>query len=502
MAELSTLVGTLGGELIAPAAGSIPVDVRRVRLDSRQVERGDLFAALEGSRESGARYVREALERGASAILCARAPEGVLPVPVWLHREARAVAGRAAAELLGRPSHGMFVVAVTGTNGKTTTAHLAAQLMRACGKKSGVLGTSGHSLADGARIGASHTTPDAPSLQELLFRHRALGGDALALEASSHALSQDRLAGLEVSVAVFTNLTRDHLDYHGDMEAYGWAKQRLFAGLESRAAAVVRADDPWSERMAAAARERGARVFTYSTRSPADLVASDVEIGSEGTRVTLHGMGIHRIRVNLPLLGRFNVENALAAAASVLVGGASPSTIVEGLASVSPAPGRLERVALGAPFEVLVDYAHTPDALEKVLTALRECSARSRPHARLIVLFGCGGERDSGKRPVMGALAGRLADLVILTSDNPRSEDPAAIAAAVRSGLQGANAAWLEELDRARAIARALELARPGDLVLLAGKGHEDTQEIAGVRTAFDDRQVARQAWASRGGVR
>ena len=417
-------------------------------------------------------------------------------VPNWVHPQARRVAGEAAASVHGHPSRDLFVVAVTGTNGKTTTAHLAGQLLSLCGRSAAVLGTTGHVLAGGLQLHATHTTPDAPELQRLLARHRDLGGDAVALELSSHALEQERHAGLAVDVAIFTNLTRDHLDYHGDMDRYAAAKRRLFEGLTRDGTAVVRAGDPFGDTMAAAAAERGAHVLRFGTGSRVDLGASDVVVEPGGTHFSIHGMGISRTRVFLPLVGRFNVENALAALAAVLSSGVSPSNALDGLASVSPAPGRLEAVPTGERgFTVLVDYAHTPDALASVLGTLRDV----RGEGRLVCLFGCGGDRDRGKRAPMGRVVGELADVAVVTSDNPRGEDPAAIVAEVCAGMEGTDAERIVEVDRKAAIERALALAQEGDLVLLAGKGHETIQVFADRSVPFDDRAVAR-AWLERPG--
>ena len=484
--DLSRLVELLGGGCVFPL-GDGP-DVAGVRLDHRAVGSGDLFAALPGSATDGARFVPEAVASGACAVLSPAPIEPPPPVPNWVHPEARRVAGEAAAEVLGRPSEALTVIAVTGTNGKTTVAHLCGQLLSAAGRTPAVLGTAGHRLGSGGRLEpAAHTTPDAPELQRLLARHRAEGGDAVALELSSHALEQERHAGLAIDVAVFTNLTRDHLDYHGDMERYAAAKERLFAALGEHGAAVVNTDDPASERMKRVAARRGARVITFSTRSRADLRASEVETGPRGTLLGFVGMGIPRTRVSFPLPGRFNVENALAATAAVLVSGASPSSVLEGLATVSPAPGRLERVPTGElGFDVFVDYAHTEDALRVVLTSLREVCA-----GRLICVFGCGGDRDPGKRAPMGAVVGELADVAVATSDNPRGEDPRAILAQVERGLARAAAQYRVVVDRAQAIRAALETAEAGDVVLIAGKGHETTQVVGREVLEFDDRAVA-----------
>jgi UDP-N-acetylmuramoyl-L-alanyl-D-glutamate--2,6-diaminopimelate ligase len=497
MMALSELIARHGGSCQPALADRGPL-VGGVQLDSRVVRPGDLFAALPGSVADGSRFVAQALQRGAVAVLSPRSlAEVTARVPNWIHDHARRVAGASAAELCGNPSQSMFVAAVTGTNGKTTTAHLTGQLLEHVGRRPAVLGTAGNRLADGVWFNASHTTADAPALQALLARHRELSGDCVALELSSHALDQERHAGLKIDVAQFTNLTQDHLDYHGDMARYGAAKQALFAGLRPGAHAVVNLDDAASAQMADAARRSGASVHTYSTRSRADLWASEVESDPQGTRFWIQGMGISRTKVRLPLWGDFNVANALAALAAVLLSDASPVHALAGLASVSPAAGRLERVAdAGGGITLLVDYAHSEDALRKVLATLRGHLA---PGARLVCVFGCGGDRDRAKRPRMGAAVAQLADLAVVTSDNPRSEDPREIAAAIVSGMNPA-APPIIELDRRVAIARALELARAGDIVLVAGKGHETTQTIGAVAQPFDDRQVLAQLSAERSG--
>jgi len=491
---LAELISNHGGECAPALAGGGP-RIRGVRLDSRRVEPGDLFAALPGKAADGGRFVAQALERGAVAVLSPQAL-GLGSTPNWIHARARCVAGLAAADLCGNPSRAMFVAAVTGTNGKTTTAHLSGQLLAHCGRRPAILGTAGNRLADGVWSEATHTTPDAPALQALLARHRELSGDCVALELSSHALDQERHAGLQVDVAQFTNLTQDHLDYHGDMQRYAAAKQLLFSSLRPGAHAVINAEDPAGPDFGAAARAAGAAVHTYSTRSRADLWASEIESDSQGTRFWIQGMGILRTRVRLPLWGRFNVSNALAALAAVLLSDASPRHALEGLASVSSAAGRLQRVDdSGLGLLLLVDYAHTEDALRQVLGALREHAA-----GRLICVFGCGGDRDAAKRPGMGAAVAELADFAVVTSDNPRSEDPRAIAAAIVAGMGADASRRCVELDRRAAIARALSLSQPGDIVLLAGKGHESTQTIGNSALPFDDRAVLAELAASLAG--
>lgn len=486
MILLSGLVQRFGGRL----DGGPDVPVAAVALDSRRAHEGCLFGALPGAATDGLRFAAAAVANGAVALLV---PTGTAAtesfgVPVWFHDEPRRVVGLCASLLRGHPSRAMYTVGITGTNGKTTTAHVVHQLLTVCGRSSGVLGTAGHRLADGEWQHASHTTPDAPELQRLMRAHADLGGDALALEVSSHALGQERTSGIDFDVAVFTNLSQDHLDYHGDLETYARTKARLFGGLSSDAHAVVNVDDPAHTIMVDAARERGARVLTFSIGSRADLSASRLELDRNGTSFFLSGMGITRTRVSIPMAGRYNVENALAALAAILPSGASLSDASEGLATVTPAPGRLERLEVeGRDIDVFVDYAHTDDALRNVLETLRETCG----DGRLIVVFGAGGDRDTEKRAPMGSVVNRLSDLAIVTSDNPRTEDPEKIIDDIRAGMQPTRARIVVEPDRRAAIRKALREARDGDVVLIAGKGHETTQEIGASRLPFDDRRVA-----------
>jgi UDP-N-acetylmuramoyl-L-alanyl-D-glutamate--2,6-diaminopimelate ligase len=498
--SLGALAQELGGRLQPAAAAEIRP--RRLCVDSREVGPGDLFAALPGARQDGRGHAREALQRGAAALLLPDQRHELLDsgAPLWLHPEPRALLGRAAARLLGDPAREMTVVAVTGTNGKTTVAALVAQLLESAGRRPALFGTIEHRFA-GRRLPSHNTSPEPAALQGYLAEHRAAGGDSVSIEASSHGLDQRRLDGLPIHVAIFTNLTRDHLDYHGDMRAYQRAKRRLFESLEPGGLAILPeggASAAVASDFARAAIQAGARVLTYGVGSRADLSASRLSPEAGGIRMFLHGMGISWEQFFLPLLGQHNVENALAALAAVLGSGASPSALQQGLARASSPAGRLELVSPpGHPFRVFVDYAHTPDALQVVCTALRadlERQARQGgPRGRLLCLFGCGGDKDKGKRPAMGAAVGRLADLAVVTSDNPRSEDPMAIIGAVLLGLAETPAESLVEPDRRRAIELALERARPGDVVLLAGKGHEREQEIAGRRLPFDDAAVARE---------
>ncbi len=488
--RLSELIEGLGGTCELEK----DVFVEDVHLDSRRVGRGSLFAALPGTREDGARYARDAARSGAVAVLAPRSLEDLGRIPVWLHPEARRIAGEAAALVFGRPSRENRMVGVTGTNGKSTVAHLVGQMLAGLGHRPGVVGTIEVRLWGTAGEPATRTTPDGPELQRLCRRNRELGGDSFVLEVSSHALDQERLAGLELDVGIFTNLGHDHLDYHLDLEAYALAKERLFERLKPAGAAVINADDPACDRMRRAAERHGKRVVTYGTRSRADLSATLAEASPAGTTLFLEGMGIPRTGLFLPLVGRHNAENALAALAAVLLLGASPANAIEGLASISAPRGRLEPVESGARgFRVFVDFAHTPEALERVLGTLREFLGPDGFSAagRLICVFGCGGNRDREKRVPMGRAVARFADLALVTSDNPRDEDPLAIIGEILPGLARGRARTLVEPDRRHAIARALSEARTGDIVLIAGKGHETWQELRDRRIPFEDRRVA-----------
>jgi len=494
-----------------------------VHLDSAGCGPGDLFAALPGLRVDGWSFVEDALARGAGAVLApaehsldelrarlvgraAAFRAGSPPPVVWLHPRARLTAGLAAADVHRRPSESLRVAAVTGTNGKTSVCHMARHVLRAAGVAVGALGTAGHSILgpDGPMLlGAAHTTADAPSLQRLLRRHQAGGGTAVVMEASSHALDQERLAGTTLAAAGFTNLSRDHLDYHGTMERYRAAKAALFRQLRPGAPAVVLGDGPDAAAMVASARDAGARVVRARVEAEGDLVARDVETTARGLRFTLEGEGLVPARVTLPLPGRHNLENALVAIGLARAVGAHGDAVHAALETLPAPPGRLEAVprppsAADDLPRVFVDYAHTPDALERVLAALRE-DQDARGGGRIVCVFGAGGDRDRGKRAPMGAAVARLADLAVVTSDNPRSEDPADIAADVLEGVDAAGGRRVVELDRRAAIALAVAEAGPGDVVLIAGKGHENTQTTARGSEPFDDRVVA--AEVLRGGA-
>jgi len=392
--------------------------------------------------------------------------------------------GVAAAAVHGHPSRELLLAGVTGTNGKTTSAYLIEAALRAAGMRTGLIGTV-QTLIDGQAQPGVRTTPEATDLQRLLARMRAQGVGAVAMEVSSHGLALGRVRGTSFGVAVFTNLSQDHLDFHADLEDYFQAKASLFDPAYT-ARAVVNVDDPYGARLAELAADRGLSVLRVSpSGGDADVRARGVRLEPEGSRFTAELPGAE-VEVALRLPGGFNVANALGALAAAVTLGVAPRAAAEGMSSLAGVPGRMERVAAGQPFTVLVDYAHTPDGVEHVLRAARGLTA-----GKVIVVVGCGGDRDRGKRAPMGRAAAALADLAVLTSDNPRSEDPLAILADMEAGAREAGGRWVVEPSRGDAIRLALEAAEPGDVVVVAGKGHEATQEFADRTVAFDDRLVA-----------
>ena len=448
-------------------------EITGLTCDTRDLQPGGLFAALEGSKEDGAKYIPEAMERGAAAVLCKSPPSGSGP---WLIAEdPRAAYGILCRNWFGDPGRDMTLIAVTGTNGKTTVTYLLKEVLeRVLGGKVGLIGTNGILIGE-EYLPARHTTPDACGLQRLLGMMREAGCGHVVMEASSHALAQQRLAGLFFAVGIFTNLTREHLDYHGTMDAYQRAKGLLFrqCGI-----GVFNLDDGAGRRFTGLCPS-----VTYALCRPADVTAEKIRLGSGGVRFAARTRGgAWPVQVRIP--GRFTVYNCLGVLACCRAMGLPMGAAAEALGHVSGVRGRAELVPVPAPFTVVIDYAHTPDALEKILTALRDGAGR-----RLICLFGCGGDRDRSKRPVMGEIAAELADFVILTSDNPRSEDPEEILDQVEAGFPSGFSDYIRQADRRKAIRLALEQGRAGDVILLAGKGHEDTQEISGRRIHLDERE-------------
>ena len=488
--RLSELLQAVGE---APIGAGDDVEVAGIAIDSRRVRPGDLFVALAGAHTDGRRHVAEAVARGARGVIAAGEVEAAGATVVRADAPRRLL-GRLAARVAGDPSARLKLVGVTGTNGKTTTTYLLEAIWHAAGFRPGVLGTIAYRF-DGASRPAPLTTPEAPELQALLGEMRAAGTTHVAMEVSSHALAQERVAGCRFDAAVFTNLTRDHLDFHGDLEGYFAAKARLFleflpAGGKPDPVAVVNVDDPAGARLAALLSTRCVRV---GRAARADVRPLEIDTTLAGTRGVL-ALGRARVPFESPLVGAPHVENILGAAAAAWALGVAPEAVARGLAEVEPPPGRLEQIA-GPGFTVIVDYAHTPDALARALDVLRPLTS-----GRLVTVFGCGGDRDRGKRPLMGEAAARRSDLVVLTSDNPRTEDPLGILADVEQGVRAAGMRdHVVEPDRRAAISQAVALARPGDLVLIAGKGHEDYQIVGTDKRHLDDREEVRRALGSLG---
>ena len=461
-------------------------EIARIRYDSRQVLPGDLFVALRGQTQDGFDHAGEAVARGAAAVVSERpAPEDLGRRVAWVTvANPRRALGLLSAQRAGNPAEKLVLAGVTGTNGKTTTTMLLEALLSRRHGSSGFLGTIAYRTGR-RHLPAPRTTPEAPEIQELLEEMAREGTRAAAVEVSSHALALERVAGCRFDVAVFTNLTRDHLDFHGDMESYYQAKKGLFGMRKESAAAVVNIDDEAGRRLAS---EVAPPVVTFSAsgREGADVRTVSSRCDLSGTQLVLEHGG-ERLAVASPLLGRFNVENLLAAAAAGIALGMDAGDIAAALGSVRRVPGRLEPVEAGQPFPILVDYAHTEDALIRLLNAVRELTDK-----KIVLVFGCGGDRDKGKRAPMGRAAGRLADIAIATSDNPRSEDPEAILAEIEKGLVESGATkYLKIADRREAIRAAIGLANPGVVVVIAGKGHETTQVIGDRVLPFDDRIVA-----------
>ncbi len=491
MSPAMRLADLLAGHAVPTAHADLRV--RGMTLDSREVASGDAFVALRGTRGHGMDFAASAFAAGAVVIIAeadAEASQQPVAGPVVWIEGLRAGLGAIAARFYGDASQTLRVTGVTGTNGKTSTVQLLAQALDHLGRSAATIGTLGAGLAGSIDAG-ERTTPDAISLQRLLAGFLARGATDVAMEVSSHALEQGRVNGVNFRLAVFTNLTRDHLDYHGSMEAYAAAKRRLFH-MPGLATAVINLDDAFGRQLAADLPADVARIGFAIDQAAAEVRASELEMHANGLRFLLRtpwGEG----RVESRLLGRFNVSNLLAVAAGLGALGHGFEQIRAAVGELQPVSGRMSRLGgdAGRPL-VVVDYAHTPDALEQALASVRaHCSGM------LVCVFGCGGERDAGKRPLMAAIAERLADRIIVTDDNPRSEDGDAIVAAIMAGF-GNPAAVTRERDRGKAIRRAIVDARADDIVLVAGKGHEPYQEIAGVRHPFDDLKVAQAALEAR----
>ena len=462
------------------------LEVTSLAYDSRRAERGTLFFAIQGDKADGHQFAGAALDRGAVAVVSERIAPPELAIR-WIRVEKiRRALASSAREFLGHPDSKLLTVGITGTNGKTTTAFLLESIFRAAGIPTGLFGTIEYRWAGQTKT-ASNTTPESLDLLTYFAQLVESGGEAAVMEASSHALAQERLWGFPFRAAVFTNLTRDHLDYHHDFESYFAAKRRLFDGLGAPPPelAVLNADDPWSAKLLDAPNRRR---ITYGMNGSAQVKPLKFVQGLSGLEATLTAPEV-TLEIKSPLVGRANLSNILAAVATGLGLGIPADRIAEGIAALKSVPGRFDRVDVGQPFLVVVDYAHTDDALRNVLKTARELA-----RDRLIVVFGCGGDRDRTKRPLMGEAAGDLADLVVLTSDNPRSEDPVTIMNDALVGLQRTGRPYFVEVDREAAIRKVLGEAREGDVVVLAGKGHETYQVMKDRTIPFDDHDVARRA--------
>lgn len=483
-----------GAEVLAQSGDP---DARSVEYDSRRVKPGCVFVAMRGETSDGNRFIDQAIQAGAVAVITDSATEKPRPNVGWaMVANGRRALARVSANFYKKPAERIAITGITGTNGKSTTAFLAESILTAAGRKSALIGTIEYHVA-GKVLPAPHTTPEALELNRIFNEALGNGAEDAVMEVSSHALAQERVYGVPFDVAVFTNLTRDHLDYHKTMEEYFAAKRMLFEGCGTDAprAVVTNVDDEYGAKLAEFSRKRSAQVLKYGWER-GDLHAEKVEITTRGTRFDLV-MPEGKIPVFSALIGRVNVYNILAAAGACYTRGCLPQVIAAGIDKLACVPGRFERVDCGQPFTVVVDYAHTDDALRNLTALARELVSAAK--GRVLTVFGCGGDRDRKKRPLMGEAAGRGSNFVVLTSDNPRSEDPLAIINDAVVGLQKTGVKYSVEADRRKAIALAIGEARPGDIVLLAGKGHEKVQITREGAVPFDDLEVAREALRAAG---
>jgi UDP-N-acetylmuramoyl-L-alanyl-D-glutamate--2,6-diaminopimelate ligase len=485
-----------GAEILAQSGNPA---IKGVQYDSRQVKPGDVFVAMRGERHDGSRFIDKAIAAGAIAIVTDSRKEKPRPGVAWAQvPQGRRALARLSANFYGRPAERLAVTGVTGTNGKSTTTFLLESICTAAGRKSTLIGTIEYHVA-GTVLTAPHTTPEPLELNQMLAQGLGNGATEAVMEVSSHALAQQRVFGVPFDVAVFTNLTCDHLDYHRSLDGYYAAKRILFegCGTDPPRTAVINTDDEFGADLVGFSRRRSSVVFTYGWNK-GDFRADGVEVTPRGTRFDLVTPRL-RIPIFSPLIGRVNVYNVLAAAAAAMARGCAAEHVSRGVTALNRVPGRFEPVDCKQPFTVVVDYAHTDDALRNLTTLAREFVRQAGQKGRVITVFGCGGDRDRSKRPLMGAAAGKGSDFVVLTSDNPRSEDPSAIIAEVLPGLERSGAKFQTEPDRKTAIGLAIHAARPGDIVLLAGKGHEKIQITREGAIPFDDVEVAQQVLSQAG---
>jgi UDP-N-acetylmuramoyl-L-alanyl-D-glutamate--2,6-diaminopimelate ligase len=474
-------------------------EVRGLQYDSRKISGGDCFVAMRGETTDGNRYIDAAIRAGAVAVVTDAAGERPREGVAWARvPHGRRALARLSANLFHKPAERLRISGITGTNGKTTTGYLLDSILSAAGRKTALFGTIEYRVG-GLAEPAPHTTPESLELNRSFAGALREGVTDVVMEVSSHALEQQRVYGIPFDVAVFTNLSQDHLDYHGGMEEYFRAKRILFEGCGTGAprAAILNEDDAYGSGLEPFCRKQGSEVYTYG-RDRGEFHARAIELGTRGTRFVMVTPG-GEIAIYSALAGAVNVYNILAAAAAAYAGGSTLGQIAEGVLRLERVPGRFQRVEAGQPFTVVVDYAHTDDALRNLTRVAREFVTQGGNKGRVITVFGCGGDRDRKKRPLMGKAAGGGSDLVVLTSDNPRSEDPLAILHDVLPGLRQTDVEYTVEPDRARAIELALRQARPGDIVLLAGKGHEQYQITSEGTFPFDDAQVAAQALRAAG---
>ena len=483
--QLKTLLAAIP---VRQIIGTLDRPVESIAYDSRRVQKNGLFVAMRGEKVDGHDFMGQAVEKGASVILAEREEKHLRATCVVVENTRTALADLSAI-FYGRPGQRLKLAAVTGTNGKTTTSFLIKHICEKAGLRCGLIGTVRYEIGERV-LPAIRTTPESLDLQELLAQIVTAGCRAAAMEVSSHALAQDRTRGLEWNVAVFTNLTQDHLDFHGTMESYFESKAKLFIQLgqqrnKKKPIAVVNIDDRYGQQLLDKI-DKSVAIVTCGMGARADFRASNFRVEFSGTSYQLDARGKSYL-VRVPLIGRFNVANSVAALAAANSLGVDLRAAVLSLGKSPQVPGRLEMVPAKRQFQVFVDYAHTPDALANVLKTLRKLQPQ-----RLIVVFGCGGDRDRQKRPLMGEMVDRHADYALITSDNPRKEDPSAIIAAIEKGFRSTH--FEKIVDRTEAINRAIALAQPRDIVLIAGKGHENYQEFADHTVPFDDIQVARRA--------
>ncbi len=480
-----------GAEILAQSGNPA---ITGIEYDSRKVGPGDVFVAMQGETSDGNKFIDKAIGLGAVAIVTDSAVEKQRADVAWAQvPHGRRALARLSENFYKHPARRLAITGITGTNGKSTTAFLLESILACAGRKSALVGTIEYHVA-GKILPAPHTTPEALELDQILSEAVGVGASEAVMEVSSHALAQERVYGIPFDVAVFTNLTRDHLDYHHTMDEYFASKQILFegSGTEPPRAAVLNRDDEYGRILAVLSKKRSSEVLTYGM-AEGDFHAAKIEITSRGTRFDMVTPE-QSISLFSPLIGQVNVYNILAGAAAGYARGCPRESIAQGIAQLQRVPGRFERVECNQPFTVVVDYAHTDDALRNLTGLAEEFVKQAGERGRVITVFGCGGDRDRAKRPLMGEAAGRGSDFVVLTSDNPRSEDPLAIMNDAVVGLQRSGTKYKMEPDRRAAIAMAIKEAGPGDIVLLAGKGHEQVQVTRDGSVPFDDVEVARQA--------